>query len=273
MIVYGWYILISGMKHFIIFILLTTVSFSFRAQVPRYTGKEKAFTHLLGDKKVIIRTISYGANTRIVLINLHHNENTSLEAARKVLEQKGGLLINIENDNERFIEFSQQGEVFRFDPNRIFTEAGIKQNLELKNERSTAVSVKAIKKFARFIRSRIPASATTVIALHNNDDGNLSVASYLPGGDYAREASSVHMQKQHDQDNFFLTTDARLYQQLSRAGYNVVLQHNSRATDDGSLSVYYGRRRKSYVNVEAEIGKLEEQQRMLEVLVRLISKR
>jgi hypothetical protein len=260
------------MKQFITCILFTTLYFSSLAQSPRFIGKEKIFTHLLGDKKVIIKTISFGTNTRTVLINLHHNENTSLEAAKKVLEQKGGLLINIENDNERFIEFSQKGQTFRFDPNRMFTDAGIRQDLELKNDRSTATSVKAIKKFARYIRAKIPASATTVIALHNNDDGNLSVASYLPGGDYAREASSVHQQKQQDQDNFFLTTDARLYQQLSRAGYNVVMQHNRRATDDGSLSIYYGRRKKSYVNVEAETGKLEDQQRMLEVLIRLIGK-
>jgi len=227
---------------------------------------------MLGEKKIIIKIIRFGTNERTVLINLHHNENTSLEAARGVLERTGGLLINIENDNERFISFLQNGRIFRFDPNRIFTDAGIKQDLEKQNDHSTAGAAKTIRKFARLIRSKIPSSANTIISLHNNDDGNLSVASYLPGNEYGREASLVHQGAGHDPDNFFFTTDAGLYRSLSRKGYNVVLQHNGRVTDDGSLSVYYGRKKKSYVNVEAETGKLEEQEGMLDVLISLIDK-
>jgi len=260
------------MNFFITWILSIGLCFAAIAQPPRLTGKEKMVSCILGEKKVLIKIIQFGTNSHTVLINLHHNENTSLRAARRVLERRGGLLINIENDNERFISFRQNGRIFRFDPNRIFTDVGIKQDLEKQNDRSTLSAVKTIKRFARFIRLKIPSSATTIIALHNNDDGNLSVASYLPGKEYGREASLVHRGAGHDPDNFFFTTDARLYRSLSREGYNVVLQHNGQATDDGSLSVYYGRKKKSYVNVEAETGQLEKQVEMLDVLISLIGK-
>jgi hypothetical protein len=49
----------------------------------------------------------------------------------------------------------------------------------------------------------------------------------------------------------------------------VVLQHNTNAVDDGSLSIFYGRKNKSYVNVEAEHGHLEQQKKMLSVLVQM----
>lgn len=260
------------MKLFIVWILSMGWWFTVSAQAPRFTGKEKTVPYMLGNKKIFIKIIRFGTNARTVLINLHHNENTSLEAAKMVLGKKGGVLINIENDNERFIEFRQNSRSFRFDPNRIFTDAGIKLDLKKQNDYSTANAVKAVRKFARFIRSVIPSSATTVIALHNNDDGNLSIASYLPGNEYGRDASLVHREAGHDPDNFFFTTNAGLYRGLSRKGYNVVLQHNRKATDDGSLSVYYGRKRKSYVNVEAETGQLEEQQQMLDVLISIINK-
>ncbi|RYG36358.1 MAG: hypothetical protein EOO01_30855 [Chitinophagaceae bacterium] len=260
------------MFRLIIFSIFILSSVILSAQPARFIAKEKTSTYTIGDRKIVVKVISFGKHTRTVLINLHHNENTSLEAARQVLEQKGGLLIYIENDGERFIEFPQRGRFFKFDPNRMFSDAGIKMNLEARDELSTADGIKTVKKFARSIRSKIPSSATAVIALHNNDDGNLTVASYLPGGDYAREASFVHQQKEHDPDNFFFTTDLLVYKKIRAAKYNVILQHNKRATDDGSLSVYYGHRKARYINVEAELGQLEQQQQMLNTLFNLLRK-
>jgi hypothetical protein len=46
-----------------------------------------------------------------------------------------------------------------------------------------------------------------------------------------------------------------------------VLQNNTKAKDDGLLSIYYGRKKKSYVNVEAQYDKTDEQAKMLEVLL------
>ena len=261
------------MKQIAAWILLFTWAMPAQAQVPKFSATEKTAVYLLGNKRIELKLIYYGNNSRTVLLNLHHNENTAVEAAKRVLSESGGMLICIENNNERFIEFSQNGKTFRFDPNRIFTEAGIKQSLQKQSDQINPSAVKAVRRFAKFIRAKIPSSATTLVAIHNNDEGNLSVASYMRGGEYAREASSVHHAQEHDPDNFFFTTDLSLFRKLSRAGFNVILQHNKKASDDGSLSVYYGRRKKSYVNVEAESGKLGDQQRMLNAVISMINDR
>jgi hypothetical protein len=46
-------------------------------------------------------------------------------------------------------------------------------------------------------------------------------------------------------------------------GYNVVLQNNTTVEDDGSLSVYCGKNRISYINFESESGHFEEQIKMI----------
>lgn len=109
-----------------------------------------------------------------------------------------------------------------------------------------------------------------VVTLHNNTDGNYSVLSYLPGGAHAREAQEVHVVDGRDPDDFFFVTDRDLFERLAEKGFNVVLQHNDAATDDGSLSVYAGRRGKPYVNVEAEHGHLHEQVEMVRALYALL---
>ncbi|MCG2615507.1 hypothetical protein LZZ85_14500 [Terrimonas sp. NA20] len=227
----------------------------------------------VGDTKIAVKTYRYGSSGKRVIVNLHHNEITAIEAAHKVLSLSGGMLVHIENGNERLISFRQEGRLFRFDPNRIFTEAGIRKTLAKLSGRVTPAAIRSVRKFAAFMKSKLTSSASVVIAVHNNEDGDLSVDSYDKSGDLRREASQVYATSQHDADNFFLTTDASLFRKLKAAGYNVVLQHSKRATDDGSLSVYYGLKKKKYVNVEAETGQFEIQEEMIGALVEMIDGR
>lgn len=125
--------------------------------------------------------------------------------------------------------------------------------------------------FSNFLLGRIPRHAFAVIALHNNDDAGLSVLTYMKGGDDEKDAAAVHKSDIHDPDNFFLTTDKTFFRQLRSAGYNAILQDN-KAEDDGSLSVYYGRRNKRYINIEAETGNVKEQKEMIGMAVSLIQK-
>lgn len=227
----------------------------------------------VGDRRIAVKTFRYGTAGKNVIVNLHHNETTALDAAHNVLSVSGGVLVHIENENERIISFRQGNHIFRFDPNRIFTDAGIRKTLAKLSERVTPRAIQAVKKFAAYLKSRFPASADVVIAVHNNEDGDLSVSSYAKNGDLNREAAQVHVVENHDADNFFLTTDHSLFKKLKSADYNVILQHNKRATDDGSLSVYFGLKKKKYVNVEAEFGKLDVQEEMISLLLNMIKKK
>ncbi len=235
-----------------------------------YIPAEKTYNFKSGSTIIPVKTFQYGDEKKLIFINLHADENTSVEAAKMVLEKKGGLLIKIENNNERLICFELNKKKYLFDPNRMFTWTGLLATLKKNNTSFTNSSVKQVQKFAAFVLKKIPKNTSALIALHNNDEDNFSINSYAAGGEFEKDVAGINVSKDHDPDNFFLTTDKNIFSQLSTNGYNVVLQDNKKAKDDGSLSIYYGRRNKSYVNVEAELGQVNKQAEMIEQLIHFL---
>jgi hypothetical protein len=236
----------------------------------KFTAQEKIYHYILGNTQVAVQVSNFGDRKNIVMLNLHDDEITSVEAARNVLETSGGILVNINNNYERLVSFTLKGKTWEFDPNRMFTRSGIIADLMKRNKSCNLAAVKAIEGFAKFLLNKVP-KTSTLIALHNNDHNNFSIDSYLEDGLFKNDAKAVHSTDRHDEDNFFITTDRKLYQSLRESGYNVILQHK-KAADDGSLSVYYSRKNKSYVNVEAEVGKVKEQEQMIGRVVSWINK-
>lgn len=232
-----------------------------------FTPTERNYQFKLGSTIVLVKTFQYGPKKDNVFIHLHDDETTAVETAKMVLEEQGGLLIKIENNNERLISFELNKRKYKFDPNRIFTSAGVFATLKKFNRSFTNSSVRQVQKFGSFVLNKVPKNTSTVIAVHNNDEGRLSIYSYARGGDYEKDAAKVNVSGEHDPDNFFLTTDRSIYKKLSDKKYNIVLQNNKKAKDDGSLSIYYGRKNKSYVNVEAENGMIDEQNEMVRILL------
>lgn len=215
----------------------------------------------------------YGQRKDIVMIHLHDNELASAKAAEKVLGQTGGLLIEIENRGKRLINFKKSGRIFHFDPNRIFTPQGLKKNLYFLNDQVTSAALSSVKNFAAFILQKIPNSATILVSLHNNKNGAYSIKAYQGENKYAKDVSKIYINSKKDPDNFFIVTNNKIFEKLKKAGFNIVLQNNARAKDDGSLSIYYGRRKKIvYINVEAQQGGLQEQIKMLKSLSGFLQK-
>lgn len=110
-------------------------------------------------------------------------------------------------------------------------------------------------------------SQKLLIALHNNLEDGYSMASYRVDSVYEREALSIYVGWHPDPDDFYFVTDRRIFEALQPNHYHVVLQDNAMMTDDGSLSVYCGQRGIQYVNVEAQHGHLEEQKKMIVILL------
>src|SRR5688500_18879742 len=131
-------------------------------------------------------------------------------------------------------------------------------------------AAKEVQEFSAAILKLIPKNAVT-IALHNNADEGYSILSYNTDPLLRQSAKAVHRNKTLDADNFFITTNATLLHMLKKENYNVVLQNNATAIDDGSLSVYMGKTHSAYVNVEAQHGNLQEQARMLKGLLQQIN--
>jgi hypothetical protein len=224
----------------------------------------------LGDGTVDVCVSKRGSEApAFVYFNMHDNENTSVGAARIAINRHGGRLVEIRSTGRRNIDFSLGGKKYTFDPNRIFTDEGIRKTLA----EHGPYSAEAHKETARFANQLIKdyfIDAKLVIAAHNNTEAEYSIHSYYPGGEYEKDAAEVFVNKGYDADDFFFVTDAAHYEILVAAGFNVALQDNKNVVDDGSFSVYCGRNNIKYINVEAEHGHLFEQVQMIESLRTII---
>lgn len=203
-------------------------------------------------------------NPRPTMINVHDDENTSVEAGKVVIRQTGGRLIELSHGGKRRISFELNGERYSFDPNRIFSEEGIRHTLGPGGNDSAAAQ-QAVQRFATEFIARFDLDRERVIiALHNTGGrGGLAINSYRPDGDLSAIAVAVHVGQPNQPGDFFYVTDSRFFDYLKQRDYNVILQDNARVTDDGSLSVYFARKGIPYLNIEAANGHLDEQIKMV----------
>ncbi|HAT1595379.1 TPA: protein tyrosine phosphatase [Legionella pneumophila] len=207
---------------------------------------------MVGDEPVIIQQTKGQGKT---FVHVHHNEQTALKAAKAVIRKEGGSLITLIHSGGRNIVFHLNNQRYEFDPNRIFTDKGIKKTLA-QYSYYTPEAHQEVKKLADKIKALLPEGK--VIAVHNNS--SYSLKDYLPGHELAKDAKALYMNPDNYFRNFYLVTKLSDYLRLKMQGFNGVLQKPS-ATDDGSLSVYLAKR--DYINVEAGYDQLAEQIKML----------
>lgn len=246
-------------------------SFLIRAQTAPLLPLVRTISYKLGDTYIKIKVYQYGESKDLFFINLHDDEETAVAGAKKVLEVNGGTLIRLENLKQRNMRFKLNGNYFAFDPNRIFSRTGIIQTLRTFGP-ITNKAIDELGKFADRILELLPPPPTCVIALHNNFDGKFSITSYEPGEERERDAKTVYLKPKQDPDDLFLTTDSAFFSFLIKEKYNAVLQNNTTAFRDGSLSVYCGERNICYLNCETEHGKMKKYSEMITVATRFIKK-
>jgi len=216
----------------------------------------------LGDTRVQARvTQSQDANP--TMVNVHDDENTSVRAGKVVIHASGGRLIELVHSGRRFVAFRLDGQTYRFDPNRIYTEDGIRATLTRQKNYSEAAHA-AVRGFAQqFIETFELNRQPVILALHNTGNGGLSINSYQPNRELNRAADRVHESKSRSAGDFFYVTDERFFNWLKARDFNVMLQDNTNVPDDGSMSVYFSRQGIPYLNIEANNDHLEEQIEMV----------
>lgn len=207
----------------------------------------------LGDSLVLVKHYQHGEGKHFV--HLHQNETTALKAAKTLVAREGGSYLTLVHRGERNIVFRLDHQRYEFDPNRIFTDVGIRKTLSQFGTYSPQAH-REVKKLAMVIKSQLPAGK--IIAVHNNK--SYSFKDYLPGHPMSRDAHALAFCDRTHYRNFFLVTKKHDYLRLKRLQFNSVLQATS-ATDDGSLSVYLAHR--DYINVEAGYHQLQAQIKML----------
>lgn len=215
----------------------------------------------VGLSTVTVQKTSFASNSPLLFVHLHGNETTAAEVACAAAAKQGIPTLRILNSNERLISFRLAAGQYRFDPNRIFSDAGIRNTLALYNP-SADEAFAAVTAFRDTVLSLLD-TGNIIIALHNNTDERFSILHYNDTG------MPVHMNRNHDPDDFFLTNDETIYSRLRELNFNVVLEEASKVEDDGSLSIYCSRQHIRYVNVEAEHGHRQEQMLMVEALLQL----
>ena len=231
--------------------------------------KVKTILYQLADNTIPIKIQQFGERNDILFINLHDDEYTSVDAAKRILNELGGILIEIENNFQRNIRFRIGRQIHRVDPNCIFSTRGAKKSIEDLGI-SSARAIDEAMRLGKRIVQLIPESAKLVIALHNNTPGYFSVNDYTAGNPRSTDSKKVYVNSAEDSDDFFLTTNNDLYERLADKGFNAILQDNKNCNDDGSLSVYCGKNNINYINCETEHGKSQQYDKMLVALINSI---
>ncbi len=238
-----------------------------------FTQSLSKVTHTiyLGDEKVWVDI--YGQpEAGITLLNLHDNENTAAEAGQAFIRKHGGRLIELRHGRGREVVVRLKDELHRFDPNRMFSDAGLRMSLEYFHNYSDDVFAIA----ANFRDSVTDLFAVregmAVIVLHNNTPDKMTIKDFRPGEWYGEDTRKISINPQRDPDNFFVVTKNDLFAALHLKGYNVALKaHNP--PDRGMVMDYFEQLGVLCVTVETEHDKLAEQAEMLEVLWEIIGER
>ena len=202
-------------------------------------------------------------------VSMHENERTAITAARQLLDQHPGRLLELRSRGQRLVTFWLGATPHVLDPNRMFTDTGIENTLRRYGSYSRAAHGAVAGLRDAFLSLLPPQHDRPVVALHNNAARSYSVDQYRPGGVHGPDAEAIAVQPHRESDAFFLVTTARLFEPLRAAGFSVVLQGEA-STDDGSLSVWCQRHGRPYINVEVRHGRLEEQRRMLQAVIDVV---
>ncbi len=256
--------LLIDMKSAILGFLLLTAVYG-KAQM---TMSKK--TIVLGDSSITINSKFNDTKKDILFLNIHEDEHTSIEAVEHFSKTTDLNFVYLEHNKTRRIHFSTKTKTYSVDPNRIYTAKGRRATLEpskLFKFRSNRIAKKLAKEIIELVNQY-----SIIVTMHNNTDVNYSIKSYLPGEDESQNTADVFVSENWDADDFVYTTSKVYFDFLKLANVNVILQDNTGYVNDGSLSVYCGKKGIPYLNIEAQKGHLKEQIKLVEIVYDMLKK-
>ena len=256
------------MKRIIFFLVAFIIAQPVKSQENISTAVEEIGC---GDVMIHFVTSCSSDLPEIRFIHVHENEKTAVQVAYNMLDKYGkGCFSTWKTQDDRYVSFTMGSGNYKFDPNRIFSEKGRRETLDSNGDYSQEAA-DAVAVVAELFEKNYVDSNRLVVAMHNNtNDGGLTIRSYAKGGDYSKDAKKVYINKTRDVDDFFITTDERIYDFLKKKKFNIMLQDNANANDDGSLSIYAAAKGIAYLNVEAEHGHLQQQTEMMRMVFEMI---
>ena len=224
----------------------------------------------IGDSTLTINHQYIKTDNTVLFLNIHEDEQTSIEAIRVFNKTNPVNFSFIEHNKTRRLFFNIKEKVYSFDPNRIFTAKGRRNTVEPK--RFVGFKPRAVAKIISKQIISIVEKYDVIVTLHNNTDVNYSIKSYLPGKDESENTAEVYVNETWDADDFIYTTEKNYFSFLKKEGVNVILQKQSGYVNDGSLSIYCGQKNIKYINIEAQKGHLSEQIKLITIVNTMLEK-
>ena len=222
----------------------------------------------LGEKMITIYTFTQEAERSFVIVSLHSDEHTAINASQEFVEEYGGKMIYLENDLEHNLRFEFFNTQYSIDPNKIFTTKGRIDGLKsgpYKNQLAIEMQ-----RFADYLFETIPHDKH-VIGVHNYIDVKKSIKTFK-GRKMIRRLKEIHKTEWKDENDYFITTNDEVYKQLVERDFNVVLQYSPVIRDDGSLSIAVEKNRRNYIDLIVQTGHHQEQKQMLEAVTEILDK-
>ncbi len=189
--------------------------------------------------------------------HVHGNETSARELLYDHMRKYKGTGFTV-NSLERQVPVG----ALQIDPNRMFSREGAERSLRRVNANYAEAELQNALIYLerdrkKFVKAILPPEGGLLIALHNNSAG-YSVETEVPISD---EVSLADAKNPHE---FMLTTSRPDFAILKTSPFNVVLQDKAPPDDDGSLSRLCTKLGVRYVNIEAALGNVEGQRRMLD---------
>jgi hypothetical protein len=248
----------------------------------------------LGDDTVQLLITTKPGND-LVFAHVHENEVAALDAGKETIMRYCGKLVTLRHSfdgtKNRNVTFRYANTVYRFDPNRIYTDNDnvlLKTIEVVKGKGKVDLKVMAlVKNLANQIWLELH-SFPMIVALHNNkntpakiktkwlfwhelEPESYSIVSYIKRNDASSDSnkscSDIYINPALNNSEFFIVTEKKDFNALVEKQFTVVLQ-NSTPVDDGSLSIYAQQKNIRYINAEAKMGNLQGQIHMLNGLLK-----
>ncbi|RYZ00385.1 MAG: hypothetical protein EOO11_01825 [Chitinophagaceae bacterium] len=220
----------------------------------------------IGERVLALQRQVTDNESPFVLLSLHNNESNVSGTARKYIYENGGEFFELLNDGQREIAFTLFEKQMNVDPNCIFTPKGRNQDLSI-NRKTDVVISHQINGLAQFILNELPFEKA-LVSLHGNAAGEYTIDDYKKGGQRQRDAWMLHRNPEKPATDFFVTTSRPVFDLLKQKNYNVVLQ-SARCSDDGSLAVFCGRTRRTYIGIETAQSNSASQEEMIRTVAGL----
>ena len=215
-----------------------------------------------GEGQILLKKTFYPGQWQVNAVKPHDNEETAGKALHAYLNGFGGEITEVFTGGERYVSFPWKGEIFVFDPNRIFSKEGIKKTLRNRS-RYNKIVAKQVENFAEMLFPLfLPPKDNPLLTAHNNTKGYFSILSYR------NKPFTLGFNRNPKRciDDFFIVTYKEAFDFLASKGFNVAWETLAGLPDDGSLSQQAMRLGIPYINVEAMHGHLDEQIEMLDAV-------